>query len=106
MTDRAALRSELETLASLVAASRAILGDGRAVDLAGFDRRVAALCQSIQSLGLKDAQSLKSGLIALIDDIERLKNDLLAQQEVLGTELKRLGVGHKTASAYNRTSGR
>lgn len=106
MTDVTAIRSELQTLATLVAAARAILGDGRAVDLAGFDRRVAALCQSVQSLGVKDAQLLKPGLIALIDDIERLKHDLLAQQEALGTELKRLGVGHKAASAYNRPSGR
>jgi hypothetical protein len=106
MTDFAAIRSELEALSTLVGAARAIMGDGRAVDLAGFDRRVGALCQSMQSLGVKDAQSLKPVLIALLDDIERLKHDLLAQQEALGTELKRLGAGHKTASAYHRPSGR
>ena len=106
MTDITAIRSELQTIASLVAASRTILADGRAVDLTGLDRRVDALCQSLQSLDAKDARTLKPGLIALIDDIEHLKRDLLAQHEALGVELQRLGVAHKATSAYGRSSGR
>lgn len=106
MNDVTAIRTEMQTLASLIAATRTILGDGRAVDLTGFDQRVVMLCQSLQSIDNTDAKALKPGLIALIDDIEQLKRDLLAQHDALGIELRRLGVGHSAANAYTRTPGR
>lgn len=102
----ASIRAELQAIAGLIAASRAILGDGRAVELTGLDRRVGTLCQSIQGLGATDAQSLKPGLIALIDDIEQLRRDLNAQHESLGAELQKLGTGQRAMSAYNRPPGR
>ncbi|MFO0998097.1 MAG: hypothetical protein U1F33_15555 [Alphaproteobacteria bacterium] len=106
MTNIATMRTELQAIAGLIAASRAIMGDGRAVDLTGLDRRVGTFCQRMQSLGTQDAQSLKPGLIALIDDIERLRGDLNAQHDALGAELQRLGTGQKAVGAYSRTTGR
>ena len=63
------IRKSVATETALVASVAASLLAGQPADLAGFDARVAALCEATSALPFADAQ-------ALVPDFERLASAL------------------------------
>jgi hypothetical protein len=65
-----------EELTDLVEMARGLVGAGRAVDLAGFDRHVAMLCAKSLDLPTDEGRRVRPRLIALSGQMEALSRAL------------------------------
>ena len=89
-----------ERLSDLVNASLTIVGDGRAVDLAGLEKQAETLCAKLRRAKPETAAELMPRLVNLIDDMDRLKAALLSQRGVLAREIAKLDDGRRATRAY------
>jgi hypothetical protein len=103
MTTRKTLLSELEGLTAVVAAARGVLAEGRAVDLAGLDGRIAGLCEGIRALPAPEAAGFRPRIIALLDEIDRLALDLDAHRAAVAKALGSLTLGRQAVAAYGKS---
>jgi hypothetical protein len=60
-----------------IAVARALVRQGRRLDLAGLDQRVGRLCAQTLDLGPEPARRMRPRLLALMTELERL-DELLA----------------------------
>lgn len=102
MSDVALIRHGLEEVVGAVALARRKVGEGQLVDLSGLERRVDELCTAIREQDSKAAQSLRPPLISLIDDLNRLSDDLKAQHGEVAAELKGSQSHRSAAAAYRK----
>jgi hypothetical protein len=96
----AAILQGFERLSSLVNASLAVVGDGRAVDFVGLEKDAENLCAKLRRARPETAAELMPRLISLIDDMDKLKAALLDQRDVLAREIAKLDYGRRAARAY------
>jgi hypothetical protein len=94
------LRLQFDGVAATVDTARRVLADGRAVDLTGLEERVAALCTAIGAQPEPAAIGYRPRLIALLDDVDRLRSDLEAQRALLVRELGTLAARRQAIGAY------
>ena len=102
MTDVAQIRHGLEEVAGAIALARRKVGEGQLVDLSGLEKRVDELCTAIREQDGREAQSLRPSLISLIDDLNRLSEDLKTQQGEVAAELKGTQSHRSAAAAYRK----
>lgn len=100
MTAADTLRHDLSAVAAALAEARAQAESGAAVDLAGLDGRVAALCAAVQDLPRAAGKGLLPDLGALLDGLDALAATLAHQREAV------LNAPHtarqRAAAAYGR----
>lgn len=77
------IHGELEKVASVVAAARRVLSEGRMVDISGLQARVAKLCDAIMERAPNNASSLGHAMESLLADLDRLSDDLTRQFGVI-----------------------
>lgn len=95
---------QLDAAAAIVAGARQVLADGRAVDLAGLDQRIAGLCEAARMLPEPAAGGLKPRLVALLDDVDRLAADVEAQRALLTKALGSLAARRHAVAAYGKSA--
>jgi hypothetical protein len=91
---------QLDGVMATVDAARRVLADGRAIDLMGLEARVAALCDTIGAQPESAASGYRPRLIALLDEVDRLRDDLEAQRAFLARELGTLAARRHAIVAY------
>ena len=96
------IMGEIGHAAGLIDAFRQTASAGNAIDLSGLDSLVETLCASIATLPAADRNPLKSKLLALIDDLNRLVEILETQQQGASDELKGISSRHRAVSAYGK----
>lgn len=77
------IHGELEKVASVVAASRRVLSEGRMVDISGLQARVAKLCEAIMERAPNNTPSLRNAMESLLADLDRLSDELTRQFGVI-----------------------
>ena len=102
MSDVAHIRRGLEEVAGAIALARRKVADGQLIDLSGLERRVDELCSSIPNEDRADAQSLRPALLSLVDDLNRLSDDLKAQHGEVASALKGSQSHRSAAAAYRK----
>ena len=95
---------EIGHAAGLIDAFRQVAGAGNSVDLSGLDKLVETLCATIVTLPAAERNPLKSSLLALIDDLNRLVKILETQQHDASDGLKGVSSRHRAVSAYGKGS--
>jgi hypothetical protein len=90
------LERDASQAASLVAAARRLLSEGRFLDLAALEGRIGALCGRIADMPKAEARRFADFLEALDEELAQLAIDIEARHTLLA--LERGG----TASAYQR----
>ncbi len=93
---------DIGRLTDLVLAARAILADGRIVDLSGLAQEVSAVADKLRVSRIDDSRPIKPALLSLVEEFDRLRDEICRQHVVLSHELKKLGVRHGATMAYGR----
>ena len=102
MSDIAQIRRGLEEVVGAVLLARRKIGEGQLIDLSGLERRVDELCVLIQHQDKRDAQPLKPTLLSLIDDLNRLSEDLKDQHGQVASALSGSQSHRSAAAAYRK----
>jgi len=93
---------EISHAAGLIDGFRQSAAAGNSVDLSGLDSLVETLCATIVTLPPAERDPLKSSLLVLIDDLNRLVEILEPQQNDASEELKGVSSRHRAVSAYGK----
>jgi hypothetical protein len=75
------LKTEMEKVASLVGTARRLLATGRVIDLSALEGKVRRICGGAIHLGNGEGKSLRPGMEALLDDLDRLAQALRDRHE-------------------------
>lgn len=94
--------TQLIEISTLVGAMRAQLDQGGSVDLTGLDSRVNLVCTQIDNLAGPNRKKFKAPLVALIDGLNGLTNDIATQHSALKKELADLSSRTTAATAYGQ----
>jgi len=101
MTTLTRIRSDLDQAIVAVGAAQTLLDQGQVIDLSGLETHVETFCGDIGSLSAKDRMTLNSSLVALIDDLNKLENDIETRNVAVGEELGQTSVRKRAAMAYS-----
>ena len=100
MTTLTKVRSDIDQANAAVGAAQTLLRQGQVVDLSGLETHVETLCTDIGALPVEERMTLKSSLVGLIDDLNRLAGDIEASNRAVGEELRDTGVRQRAVAAY------
>ena len=95
------IQEEMRKVTSLINAARRLLAEGKMVDLAGLQRNVDVLCQTLQQVPPKQSQAAKESVASLLDGLDTLADALTAQYEEFTRQLEGT-VRQHAAAAYER----
>ena len=101
-SENAAFRVEesLREAAVAIGAARTLLDQGHVVDLKGLEAHVDSVCVAIAGLPRNDRPPLKPALVALIDGLNALTENLSEQHRELTSALTGIGTRRSALSAY------
>lgn len=106
MTSLDNVRSGLDWAKAAVGAAETTLREGREIDLGGLETGVEALCADIAALDPSERGALKPALIGLIDDLNRLAEEIARRNRAAGEELRSTNEHQRAASAYLSSRGK
>lgn len=94
------LRLDLQNVSSIIIAARGLVAEGKAVNLAPLEREVRRLCDLITALPTIDNMPLRPAMVSLIDDLDKLAEDMRKRHAALKSQLENLNAGGRVAAAY------
>ena len=96
------VQEEVRKVTSLINAARRLLAEGKMVDLAGLQRNVDTLCQTLRQAPSKESQAAQETVASLLDGLDTLAEALTAQFEDITRQLEG-AVRRQAAAAYDRS---
>jgi len=96
---------ELESVTSMVIASREAVREGRPPDFPGFEARIDVMCAALGSLPRETASTFRSPLISFIDELDKLTTEMQAQQQQMRGEISDVSGRQRATAAYGRAQG-
>lgn len=96
------VHEEVRKVTSLINAARRLLAEGKMVDLAGLQRNVDILCQTLRHAPPKESQAAQESVASLLDGLDTLAEALTAQYKEFTRQLEGT-VRQHAAAAYERT---
>lgn len=96
------IRRYLETTAERVSAARRLVAAEQSVDLSGLEQEVDGVCGAIRGLPAEIQVEFKMPLVKLVDELDKLSNDLRAQHAKLEKGLKAISTGGQASKAYRK----
>ena len=94
------LKRRVLAAANVVSEARLAVERGNFIDLSGLETETEAILKEISRIPAEDADEMKSALISLADDIDRLTKSVEAAHKQLATELSDLNARRRAAKAY------
>ncbi len=94
------VENALREAATAIDVAHTLLRQGGTVDLDGLETHVEQACSAIPDLPASDRQFLKPTLVALIDGLNSLSEQLSAQHRDVTGSLQNIGRRHTAVSAY------
>jgi len=96
---------EAEKVASVIAAARRLLGQGKMVDLSALEGKVRALCADVEEAWPAADSPVRKALDAILADIGHLGDELVAQHQKMtaGATGETLG---RALDAYRKSEGK
>ena len=98
-------KADLAEAYAAIGAARNLLDQGSVVDLTGMERRVEEICADINNIPEAERAGLKSMMLSLIDELDRLAEKLAQQNAELSTELGDNSDRQRAVSAYGDAEG-
>jgi len=92
----------LEAAGGLLGEARRRLAEGTTEDIAQLAAAIETCCQGIQALAPSEGQQLRPGLVGLMDELNRLENELKHQRDRLEEHLASLATRRRAHAAYGR----
>jgi len=92
---------QLNEVTAMIAEAREAVTEGELVDLTEIQARVHNICLEIQDSPPGDASDIESKIVAMIEDLNSLAQDLKNQQRSLGTEV----INNAVRKAYKMPKG-
>jgi hypothetical protein len=83
------------TLRGTIAVARSAVAEGNFIDLAGFDREIAGLCEAIAQLPVAEQPAMAAELTALLGELDELSMALTVQSGLESDTARR-----RAAQAY------
>jgi hypothetical protein len=102
MTAGEQVRTAFDDVQRAILAASALVAEGHQIDLGGLDQGVATLCGDIAALPADQRREFKPRLLALIDDLGRLVDQIETQHRKISTALAGLGSRRNAVSAYGK----
>jgi len=101
--DIAAILEEVDKVESVISTAQRLLTDGKMVDLSALEGKVKTLCERIADADLKDSNEVGNVLRAVLEKLEQLGDELVAQHDSIGGQTA--GTPVKSAiDAYEKES--
>ena len=102
MNEATKIRRYLETTAERVSAARRLVAAEQSVDLSGLEQEVDGVCGAIRKLPAEVQADFKMPLVNLVDELDKLSNDLRNQHAKLEQGLKAITTGGQASKAYQK----
>lgn len=96
----------LDAIAAEIAAARAILARGDAVDLASVEARVNRFCQSLNALPPGSGDGIRPRMLGLIDALAVLEGEMRTVFAETRKEMDGFTARQRATAAYGRPDGR
>jgi len=96
------MKRRIEAAANVVNEARLAVTRGNEVDLSGLEREVEGICAGLAELPAGSAASLKPGLVALVDDLDKLTETLSQAHAKLAKDIGALGTRRRATKAYGQ----
>lgn len=96
-------RAKIDALAARIANARASIANRRAVDLAGMEDEVEAVCLMVRAPGPSADEQVRTSLGALLADLNALETELTEQRDLMVGNSQETIAPNVAASAYGRT---
>lgn len=100
------IETALREAATAIDTARTLLGQGTIVDLNGLEEHVEKACGGIPALAAPDRARLKPTLVALIDGLNQLSEQLSVQHKEISGTLQNIGTRTRAVSAYKPRGSR
>lgn len=100
------IEAALREAATAIDTARTLLGQGTIIDLNGLEEHVEQACGGIPALPASDRERLKPTLIALIDGLNLLSEQLSEQHQEISGSLQNIGTRTRAVSAYKPRGSR
>ena len=97
------LQRDLTEVTVAIDAARRTVERGDFVDLSGLDGRVGRLCAAIKGLPQDKGRGFERSLLALVDDLTRLTDELAVQRDNVRSTLVGTSTHQQAASAYRKS---
>jgi len=94
------LKLDLQNVASIIGTARGLVAEGQAVNLMPLEREVHRLCEEIGGLPAPGNMPLRPMMVSLIDDLDKLADDIRRRHDELKSQLESLNSGSRVAAAY------
>ena len=102
MTDMTS--GELQEAIGYIQAARHALEEGNGIDLKPLEIKIEHFCRSLGELPPEQREAMRKKVIALLDDLDHLADDLRSQYAELGERLGKMNTHHRALSAYGNPS--
>ncbi|MGB1548151.1 MAG: hypothetical protein ACPHIA_06415 [Alphaproteobacteria bacterium] len=100
MTNESGIGGELREALGYIQAARHALKEGGEVDLKPLEGKIARFCEALNEAPPQQRQSMKKKVIALIDDLDYLAEDLRTQYAELSERLGKMNRHRQALGAY------
>lgn len=94
------MRLDLENLMSIISAAHGLVKKGQAVNLGPLEREVQRLCEDIVKLPGVESATLRPIMTALIDELNKLANEVRGRHAELESQLQELTARERATAAY------
>lgn len=102
----ASIEAALREAATAIDSARTLLDQGTVIDLNGLEAHVEQACGRIPALPAPDRERLKPILVALIDGLNKLSEQLSTQHQEISGTLQNIGTRTRAVSAYKPRGSR
>ena len=102
MSEPEKIRRYLETTAERVSAARRLVAAEQSVDLTGLEQEVDGVCGAIRNSPAEIQAGFKLPLVKLVDELDKLSNDLRMQHAKLEKGLRAISTGGEATKAYRK----
>ena len=94
------LKLDLQNVASIIGTARGLVAEGQTVNLTPLETEVRRLCDEIGVLPAPENMPLRPMMVSLIDDLDKLAEDIRRRHADLKSQLESLTSGSRAAAAY------
>lgn len=93
---------DLTHIGDVISAARDLVADGQLVNLGPLEREVDRICGGLGELTRGEAERVKPVLLSLMDELDRLAEEMRARQGEYESELRSLASHQNAAKAYRQ----
>lgn len=100
MASLAELQEKMKQIKGVIRTIQTQMGQNQIPDLAPLSQAVNEMCTAIPTLPPADGQKLKPTLLAMLDDVDKIENQLHARKDGLVEQMRKISPNRQALKAY------